>query len=54
MEEWRSGSERMPIRVTLVSPRSRTSSKSSVSVTSEFQFMNLPSVKTPRKGEPNR
>lgn len=40
----------MPIKVTLVSPRSRMSlkTKSTVSVTSEFEYLNLPSVRSPR------
>ena len=43
----------MPLKVTLVSPRSKSSlgksGKSSVSVTSEFEFMNLPQLRSPRK-----
>ena len=43
----------MPIKVTLVSPRSRASQaksgKSTVSVTSEFEFMNLPQLRSTRK-----
>ena len=40
----------MPLKVTLVSPRSRLSlkTKSTVSVTSEFEYLNLPSVRSPR------
>ena len=47
--QWRT----MPLKVTLVSPRSKSSlgksGKSSVSVTSEFEFMNLPQLRSPRK-----
>ena len=44
---WTNTYLKMPIKVTLVSPRSKLSlkTKSTVSVTSEFEYLNLPSVK---------
>ena len=44
---------KMPIKVTLVSPRSKMTvkAKSTVSVTSEFEYLNLPPLKSPRNSK---
>ena len=46
----------MPLKVTLVSPRSRlgVKSKATVSVNSEFEYLNLPAPKSPPDSTKNR
>ncbi len=43
---------KMPLKVTLISPRSRLPGvkvSSTISVNSEFEYLNLPAMKSPRK-----